>query len=191
MAIENVLAKKLAPKVLDRPLMQRGAKAIVKPAMIETADKLSLAATDGIPELLGKVQAAAKNFDGDVVQAMPGIMNGSDHAAGLQNLYTNLANKAVDTIDECLGRLRTAIEAAGGVMLLTADHGNIELMKDPVTGEPHTAHTIFDVPIVAINAPKGSQLENGRLADVAPTMLALMDIRQPAPMTGHSLIRKG
>ena len=101
------------------------------------------------------------------------------------------AIKAVDTIDECLGRLRSAIESSGGVMLLTADHGNIELMKDPVTGEPHTAHTTFDVPIVAINAPKGSTLENGRLADVAPTMLALMDIKQPAPMTGHSLIRKG
>jgi len=101
------------------------------------------------------------------------------------------AIKAVDTIDECLGRLRSAIETAGGVMLLTADHGNIELMKDPVTGEPHTAHTTFDVPIVAINAPKGSALENGRLADVAPTMLALMGLQQPAPMTGRSLIRKG
>jgi 2,3-bisphosphoglycerate-independent phosphoglycerate mutase len=101
------------------------------------------------------------------------------------------AIKAVDVIDECLGRLRTAIEKAHGVMLLTADHGNIELMKDPKTGEPHTAHTIFDVPIVAINAPMGTGLENGRLADVAPTMLVLMGIKQPSPMTGHSLLRKG
>lgn len=101
------------------------------------------------------------------------------------------AIKAVGTIDECLGRLRAAIEKAHGVMLLTADHGNIELMKDPTTGEPHTAHTTFDVPIVAINAPKGTGLENGRLADVAPTMLALMGIAQPKPMTGHSLLRKG
>lgn len=101
------------------------------------------------------------------------------------------AIKAVDVIDECLGRLRTAIESAHGVMLLTADHGNIEMMKDPKTGEPHTAHTTFDVPIVAINAPAGTELENGRLADVAPTMLALMGIPQPAPMSGHSLIRKG
>ena len=101
------------------------------------------------------------------------------------------AIKAVDTIDECLGRLRTAIEKAGGVMLLTADHGNIELMKDPVTGEPHTAHTTLDVPILALGAPKGSTLNNGRLADVAPTMLALMGIDQPAVMTGHSLLKKG
>ncbi len=101
------------------------------------------------------------------------------------------AIKAVDVIDECLGRLRTAIEKAHGVMLLTADHGNIEMMKDPKTGEPHTAHTTFDVPIVAVNAPKGIKLENGRLADVAPTLLALMGITPPAPMTGHSLIQKG
>ncbi len=101
------------------------------------------------------------------------------------------AVKAVDTIDQCLGRLRTAIEKSQGVMLLTADHGNIEMMKDPVTGEPHTAHTLFDVPIIAFNAPKGMQLENGRLADVAPTMLALMGLAQPGPMTGHSLLRKG
>jgi 2,3-bisphosphoglycerate-independent phosphoglycerate mutase len=101
------------------------------------------------------------------------------------------AIQAVDTIDECLGRLRTAIEKAGGVMLLTADHGNIEMMKDPNTGEPHTAHTTFEVPIVAINAPQGAVLEEGRLADVAPTMLALMNIPQPAPMTGHSLLKKG
>ncbi|HEX4117808.1 MAG TPA: 2,3-bisphosphoglycerate-independent phosphoglycerate mutase [Rhizomicrobium sp.] len=100
------------------------------------------------------------------------------------------AVKAVDTIDECLGRLRTAIEKAHGVMLLTADHGNIELMKDPKTGEPHTAHTTFEVPIVAVNAPKGTQLEDGRLADVAPTLLALMGIKPPAPMTGHSLLKK-
>ena len=101
------------------------------------------------------------------------------------------AVKAVDTIDECLGRLRAAIEKAHGVMLLTADHGNIEMMKDPKTGEPHTAHTTFEVPIVAINAAKGTELEDGRLADVAPTLLALMGIPQPAPMTGHSLSEEG
>ncbi len=100
------------------------------------------------------------------------------------------AIQAVDTIDECLGRLRTAIEKAGGVMLLTADHGNVELMKDPVTGEPHTAHTTLDVPIVALGAPAGIGLENGRLCDVAPTLLALMHIAKPAPMTGHSLLKK-
>jgi 2,3-bisphosphoglycerate-independent phosphoglycerate mutase len=98
------------------------------------------------------------------------------------------AVKAVDTIDECLGRLRSAIEKAGGVMLITADHGNIEMMKDPVTHEPHTAHTTLDVPVIAINAPRGVALGNGRLSDVAPTMLDLMGLPQPELMTGHSLL---
>ena len=98
------------------------------------------------------------------------------------------AMKAVGVIDECLGRLRSAVEKAGGVLLITADHGNIELMKDPVTHEPHTAHTTLDVPIIAVNAKRPFKLANGRLADVAPTLLALMGIARPAAMTGHSLI---
>jgi 2,3-bisphosphoglycerate-independent phosphoglycerate mutase len=98
------------------------------------------------------------------------------------------AVKAVDTIDQCLGRLCAALESAGGLMLLTADHGNIEMMEDPETHEPYTAHTTLDVPIIAFGAPKGSMLDNGRLADVAPTMLDLMGIKQPGLMTGHSLL---
>ncbi len=98
------------------------------------------------------------------------------------------AIKAVDTIDECLGRLVAAINDAGGFMVLTADHGNIELMKDPETGEPFTAHTTFDVPIVLYGAAKGAKLQDGRLADIAPTILALMGLAQPQAMTGHSLL---
>jgi 2,3-bisphosphoglycerate-independent phosphoglycerate mutase len=98
------------------------------------------------------------------------------------------AIKAVDTIDECLGRLTMALNKAGGFMLLTADHGNIELMKDPETGEPFTAHTTFDVPIVLYGTPNGTKIENGRLADIAPTLLALMGMEKPAAMTGHSLL---
>ena len=98
------------------------------------------------------------------------------------------AIRAVDTIDECLGRLRAAVERAGGVLLVTADHGNIEMMKDPVTHEPHTAHTTLDVPIIAVNARKGVRLANGRLADVAPTLLDLMGLPKPPEMTGHSLV---
>ncbi len=101
------------------------------------------------------------------------------------------AIKAVDTIDECLGRLRIALEKVGGVMLLTADHGNIEMMQDPHTHEPYTAHTILDVPVIAFGAPAGARLENGRLADVAPTMLDLMGLPKPAVMTGHSLLVRG
>jgi len=95
---------------------------------------------------------------------------------------------AVDVIDCCLGRLRAAVESAGGVLLVTADHGNIEMMKDPVTHQPHTAHTTLDVPIIAVNAGRKLKLHDGRLADVAPTLLALMGIDKPQAMTGHSLI---
>ena len=105
--------------------------------------------------------------------------------------HTGIMGAAVDAvsvIDECLGRLRSAVEKAGGVLLITADHGNIEMMKDPVTQEPHTAHTTLDVPIIAVNARRAFKLANGRLSDVAPTLLALMGIARPAAMSGHSLI---
>jgi 2,3-bisphosphoglycerate-independent phosphoglycerate mutase len=98
------------------------------------------------------------------------------------------AIEAVDTIDSCLGRLRAAVEKAGGVLLITADHGNIEMMKDPETGEPHTAHTTFDVPIIIVNAKAPIKLNDGRLADVAPTLLDLMGLKKPQAMSGHSLI---
>ncbi len=101
----------------------------------------------------------------------------------------NAAVEAVEVIDECLGRLRTAVEKAGGMLLVTADHGNIEMMKDPVTREPHTAHTTLDVPIIVVNARPGTKLCNGRLSDVAPTLLALMELTKPPVMTGHSLIK--
>jgi 2,3-bisphosphoglycerate-independent phosphoglycerate mutase len=134
--------------------------------------------TDKLEEAIasGKYDLIVANYANPDMVGHTGIM-----AAAIQ---------AVDVIDECLGRLRAAIEKAGGVMLLTADHGNVEMMQDPVTGEPHTAHTTFDVPIVALGAPKGETLENGRLCDVAPTMLVLMGLEQPAVMTGHSLLKK-
>lgn len=99
------------------------------------------------------------------------------------------AIKAVETIDTCLGRLRAAVEKAGGVLLITADHGNVELMRDQQTGEPHTAHTTFDVPVIVVNAKSNSglKLANGKLADVAPTLLDLMGLPVPSAMRGHSL----
>jgi 2,3-bisphosphoglycerate-independent phosphoglycerate mutase len=101
------------------------------------------------------------------------------------------AVKAVETVDTCLGRLRDAVERAGGVLIVTADHGNIEQMKDPVTGGPHTAHTLLDVPIIVVNARIGSfSLRNGRLADVAPTLLDLVGFEKPQQMTGNSLIQR-
>ncbi len=97
------------------------------------------------------------------------------------------AIKAVEAVDRCLGRLRAAVKAKGGAMLITADHGNAEMMLDPVTGEPHTAHTLNRVPVIVVGAGKRA-VTDGRLADVAPTLLELMELPKPAAMTGHSLL---
>jgi 2,3-bisphosphoglycerate-independent phosphoglycerate mutase len=102
------------------------------------------------------------------------------------------AIKAVETVDTCLGRLEQAIRAAGGAMLVTADHGNAEMMRDPETGAPHTAHTLNPVPVLLVNPPEEvAGLADGELADIAPTLLALLGLEQPPQMTGRSLIRRG
>jgi 2,3-bisphosphoglycerate-independent phosphoglycerate mutase len=103
--------------------------------------------------------------------------------------FLDAAIKAVETIDACLGRLFKAVEKAGGLVLLTADHGNCERMKDPATGGPHTAHTLEKVPVILINGPKSvTSLHDGKLADVAPTLLQLMGLPVPKEMDGKSLI---
>jgi 2,3-bisphosphoglycerate-independent phosphoglycerate mutase len=99
------------------------------------------------------------------------------------------AIKAVETVDTGLGRIAEAIERQGGALLVTADHGNCELMKDPATGGPHTAHTTNPVPVVLMGGGAPA-IQDGRLADLAPTLLDLMGITQPAEMTGHSIIRR-
>ena len=99
------------------------------------------------------------------------------------------AIKAVETVDKQLGRIVDAVQKQGGALLVTADHGNCEMMRDPETGGPHTAHTTNPVPVFLVSEEKGP-LADGRLADVAPTILALMRLPQPAEMTGHSLIRR-
>jgi 2,3-bisphosphoglycerate-independent phosphoglycerate mutase len=103
--------------------------------------------------------------------------------------FMEAAMTAAETVDAALGRLREAVEKAGGCMIVTADHGNAELMKDPETGAPYTAHTVGKVYAVLVNPPPGvTALHDGRLADLAPTVLALMGLDQPAEMTGRSLI---
>ena len=99
------------------------------------------------------------------------------------------AIRAVETVDSCLARIVAAVREQGGSLLVTADHGNAEQMIDPATGGPHTAHTLNPVPVVLVGGPAGARLEDGRLADVAPTLLALMGIPKPKAMTGRSLLR--
>ena len=98
------------------------------------------------------------------------------------------AIRACEAVDAGLGRALAALERAGGAMIVTADHGNCETMIDPATGGPHTAHTTNPVPVILVGGPAGATLRDGRLCDLAPTLLELMGLAQPAEMTGKSLI---
>jgi 2,3-bisphosphoglycerate-independent phosphoglycerate mutase len=98
------------------------------------------------------------------------------------------AIKAVETVDTALGKISEAIQRSGGALLVTADHGNCEMMRDPATGGPHTAHTTNPVPLV-LQGGGDVTLAEGRLADLAPTLLDLMQLPKPAEMTGMSLLR--
>ena len=99
------------------------------------------------------------------------------------------ALKAVETVDHCLGRLRDAVVAAGGALFVTADHGNVEMMADPNSGGAHTAHTRNLVPAILIDTSgQTTALNDGCLADVAPTLMDLMQLAQPAEMGGRSLL---
>ena len=99
------------------------------------------------------------------------------------------AIKAVEKIDELVGRAVDAVKDVDGVLFICADHGNAEKMIDYETGEPHTAHTTNPVPFILVNYDKGVKLrEGGCLADIAPTLLEIMGLPQPAEMTGKSLI---
>jgi 2,3-bisphosphoglycerate-independent phosphoglycerate mutase len=100
------------------------------------------------------------------------------------------AIKAIETVDRCLSRLENAVCQAGGTLLITADHGNAETMTDPNTGAPFTSHTLNVVPAILVNAPENVRnIAQGRLADVAPTLLDLMALPIPSEMTGQSLLR--
>ena len=99
------------------------------------------------------------------------------------------AVKAVETIDGCVGKVVEAIEKQNGVLIITADHGNAEQMIDYKTGEPQTAHTTNPVPLILVGL-EGVKLKEGKLADLAPTMLDIMGLEKPQEMTGESLIEK-
>ncbi len=134
------------------------------------------------PELTEKVVTAIDSRKYDLIvlnYANPDMVG---HTGSLP-----AAIKAVETVDAGLGRIAAAVEKQGGALLVTAVHGNCELMRDPETGGPHTAHTTNPVPVLLMGGG-ATALRDGRLADVAPTLLALMGLRQPREMTGHSLI---
>src|SRR5690554_1437806 len=101
------------------------------------------------------------------------------------------AIKAAECVDACVARIAEALAEVGGEALVTADHGNLEQMTDPTSGQVHTAHTVGPVPLVYIGDRQVTLKDDGALSDVAPTLLTLMGLEQPAEMTGHSLIELG
>jgi 2,3-bisphosphoglycerate-independent phosphoglycerate mutase len=141
----------------------------LKPEMsaFEVADKLVLAIRSG------RYDAIVCNFaNGDMV----------GHTGNFE-----AAKRAIEALDQCIGRVVDAARAAGGEVVITADHGNAETMHDPSTGQVHTAHTLNLVPFVYVGRP-AKLASRGALQDVAPTLLALMGLPQPPDMTGQSLV---
>jgi 2,3-bisphosphoglycerate-independent phosphoglycerate mutase len=134
------------------------------------------------PELTAKAVAAIKSGEHDLI-----VLNFANADMVGHTGLLPAAIKACETVDAGLGAIAAAIREAGGALLFTADHGNAELMKDPETGGPHTAHTTNPVPVALMGGPAGAKLHDGRLADLAPTVLALMGLKQPAAMTGKRL----
>ena len=122
----------------------------------------------------------SRKFDAIVCNYANGDMVG--HTGNLA-----AATRAIETIDECLGRVIKAMQDTGGEVLITADHGNAELMHDETTHQAHTAHTLNVVPLLYVG--RKAKLEaGGALQDVAPTLLRMMGLPQPPEMTGKSLI---
>jgi 2,3-bisphosphoglycerate-independent phosphoglycerate mutase len=135
------------------------------------------------PEVTDKIVDAIENqrFDVIIVNYANGDMVG--HSGILQ-----AAIKAVEYLDVCVGRIVTALDKVDGEALITADHGNVEQMSDENTGQPHTAHTSEPVPFIYVGKRDFKVREGGVLADVAPTMLQLLDMKKPEEMTGHSIL---
>jgi 2,3-bisphosphoglycerate-independent phosphoglycerate mutase len=143
-----------------------------------------------------KPQMSAAAVSDAVVQAIEGdrydfvLVNFANPDMVGHTGVLDAAVRAVEAVDAGLGRIVDATRAKGGLLLITADHGNCELMKDPATGAPHTAHTTFPVPLLYVSDADRSAtlLPGGRICDVAPTMLEVLGIPRPPAMTGHSLL---
>ena len=131
--------------------------------------------TDNVVEAID-----SKKYDVIIINYANGDMVG--HTGNLEKTI-----EAVEALDKCVGRVISKIEEVGGEALITADHGNCEYMLDLKTGEPITSHSTFDVPFIVVSN-RIKSLKNGRLCDIAPTLLTLMDEKIPEEMSGESLI---
>jgi len=135
------------------------------------------------PEVTAALVAAIRSGDIDVAIcniANPDMVGHSGILAA--------AILAAEAVDVAIGAISAAVRDVGGALLVTADHGNVEMMRDPVTGQPHTSHTVGPVPLVYVGPRAATLRSGGALRDVAPTLLDLLGLPQPAEMTGHSLL---
>ncbi len=136
------------------------------------------------PELTEKAVEAIKSGKYDLIVLNYANADMVGHTGSIA-----AAIKAVEAVDTGLGKLANAIQSMGGALLVTADHGNCEMMVDPETGGPHTSHTLNPVPLILAGAGNRVLVKEGRLADIAPTLLELMGLPKPAEMTGSSLMQ--
>lgn len=136
------------------------------------------------PELTEKLVAAIESCAYDLIVCNFANADMVGHTGKF-----DAAIKAVEAVDACLARIVCALEKVDGEALITADHGNVELMTNPSTGQPHTAHTLWPVPLVYVSSRNSNaKLSSGVLADLAPTLLHLMNLEQPEEMTGRNLV---
>ena len=136
------------------------------------------------PQVCDKLVEAIKSDKYDVV-----IINFANPDMVGHTGVEAAAVKAVETVDECVGRAVEALKEVNGQMFICADHGNAEQLVDYETGEPFTAHTTNPVPFILVNAdPKYTLKEGGCLADIIPTLIELMGMEKPEEMTGESLL---
>jgi len=155
---------------------------LVPSPKVDTYDQMpEMSAVEVTDKLIGAIES--KKYDLIVINYANCDMVGH---TGMMNA----AIKAVETVDRCMGRVLDAVKANDAVMFLCADHGNADCMIDPETGGPFTAHTTNPVPFVLFNAPEYSLADGGRLADIAPTILELINQPIPPEMTGKSLLIK-
>jgi len=166
----------------DAPFEGEDRRIVDSPRDVSTYDQKPEMSAPGVTEaMLAAIESGT--YDAMILNYANGDMVG--HTGNLQ-----AAIKAVETVDACVGRVVSAVQKQGGMLIVTADHGNCEQMVDPETGRPHTAHTTYDVEAILVDdALKGAKLRTGgRLADLMPTALAMMGLDQPGDMTGRSLL---
>ena len=167
----------------DDPFDNQDDSLVPSPRDVATYDrKPEMSALEITDDVVRRIESGT--YDLAIVNYANGDMVG--HTGNLE-----AAIKAVETVDACVGRVVDATLAQGGSLIVTADHGNCEQMINPETGGPHTAHTTYQVPLIVVEPGLAGPLkENGRLADIAPTAIALLGLEQPKEMTGKSLLPK-